>query len=183
MRNTSIPRTKVDCFTMDALEQIKATLNNQTPNFTNRGGVGKDVRELSDFALQQIKDAVGTNGGGGGGDVVQIKKMWSMTGTEENPTFTEIEKYFANNKTYYSIDADEVDVAIATDDDNTPNIQTLTNVAMIVITATQSVSYLKNIGLHNQQYSVNDARSVVRLSAESIEEAPFMEITIMEGGR
>jgi len=64
MHNTSIPRTKIDCFTMDALEQIKATLNDQTPSFINRGGVGKDVRELSDFALQQIKDAVGNNGGG-----------------------------------------------------------------------------------------------------------------------
>ena len=64
MSNISIPRTKIDCFTMDALEQIKAVVNNQTPSFINRGGVGKDVRELSDFALQQIKDAVGSNSGG-----------------------------------------------------------------------------------------------------------------------
>lgn len=48
---------------MDALEQIKAVVNNETPTFTNRGGVGKDVRELSDFALHQIKDAIGSNGG------------------------------------------------------------------------------------------------------------------------
>ena len=184
MSNVSIPRTKIDCFTMDALEQIKATLNNETPTFTNRGGVGKDVRELSDFALQQIKDAIGSNGGGQGGDVVQIKKMWSMTGTEENPTFEEIEKFFDNNKTYYRIDADEVAFAIATDDDNTPNVQTMANVALMVIPSSQSVSYLKNIGIHNQGYKVNDARTIISLFNVSLEEEePFMQITILAGGR
>ncbi len=69
-------RTKVDCFTQDALEQIKDVVKGNEPTYINRGGVGKDVRELSDFALQQIKDAVGSNGGGGTLEFEKVKSVW-----------------------------------------------------------------------------------------------------------
>lgn len=66
-------RTKVDCFTQDALEQIKDVVKGNEPTYTNRGGVGKDVRYLSDFALWQIKNAVGEGGGQGGGVILSPK--------------------------------------------------------------------------------------------------------------
>ena len=69
-------RTKVDCFTQDALEQIKDVVNGNEPTYVSRGGVGKDVRYLSDFALWQIKNAVGEGEGGGNFDVARIKSIW-----------------------------------------------------------------------------------------------------------
>jgi len=52
-------RTRIDCFTQDALEQIKDIMDGRQPTFLERGGVGNDVRELSDFALWQISNALG----------------------------------------------------------------------------------------------------------------------------
>lgn len=74
-KNTTIPRTMIDCFTQDALTQIKDTLNGDEVTFPNRGGLGTDVRYLSDFALEQIKSAVGNDGGGGGAK--RIVSCWS----------------------------------------------------------------------------------------------------------
>lgn len=67
-------RTRIDCFTQDALEQIKGTLNGDEVTFPNRGGLGTDVRYLSDFALEQIKSAVGNNGGTL--EFEKVKSVW-----------------------------------------------------------------------------------------------------------
>lgn len=172
-------RTKVDCFTQDALEQIKGVVNGNEPTYVNRGGVGKDVRYLSDFALWQIKNAVGTNGGGQGGDVVEIKKMWSLSGDEQNPTFTEIEKTESQFGIYYQITHGVSDIAyIATDDNNTPNIQTMANVVLYCTPSIYSVAYLKNIGAH-QQYWNNEGSGGIGVNIfNSFDKPPYMEIQI-----
>lgn len=66
---TSMPRFKCDCFSSSALAQIRDVFNGDEPNYHNRGGVGYDIRELSDFALNQIRGAIG-------GRVYDIKSVW-----------------------------------------------------------------------------------------------------------
>lgn len=56
-------RNKIDCLTHQSLEQIRAIVNGEEPTYTDRGGVGEDVRNLSSFALEQIR-AILPNGGG-----------------------------------------------------------------------------------------------------------------------
>lgn len=66
---TSMPRFKCDCFSSSALAQIRDVFNGDEPTYHNRGGVGYDIRELSDFALNQIRGAIG-------GRVYDIKSVW-----------------------------------------------------------------------------------------------------------
>lgn len=148
MHNTSLPRTKIDCFTQDALTQIKDTLNNQTPSFTKRGGVGKDVRELSDFALQQIKDAVGSNGGGGG-ETKRIVSGWQVfeendfdkINKKDGEELFEIDSYSGNAMFVFTTDENEPEtnfgnVALIVNIQN--NAISITNIGVIILTKSQS---------------------------------------------
>ena len=58
-------RRVVDCFTTDALRQIQSAVNGDEYVNEYRGGMGSDIRYLSDFAVEQINNAVTVNGGGG----------------------------------------------------------------------------------------------------------------------
>lgn len=117
-------RTKIDCFTHEALEQIKDVVNGNEPSFTDRGGVGKDVRYLSDFALWQIGNAVGN--GGGGEDRREIVTVWygSTQSMAERLTPTE-----EDGKTVYTCTFDATHTLfVVCSDDNDVDVEDATNI-------------------------------------------------------
>lgn len=90
-------RTKIDCFTQDALEQIKDIMEGKQPTFLERGGVGNDVRELSDFALWQISNALG----GGSEEQRSVVSVWEAVFVQDNSVqYSKLEGVSENDSPY-----------------------------------------------------------------------------------
>lgn len=90
-------RTRIDCFTQDALEQIKDIMEGKQPTFLERGGVGNDVRELSDFALWQIRNALG----GGSEEQRSVVSVWEAVFTQDNTIqYSKLEGTSENDSPY-----------------------------------------------------------------------------------
>jgi len=159
--NPNLSRTRIDCFTQDALTQIKDTLNGDEVTFPNRGGLGTDVRYLSDFALEQIKNAVG-NGGGGGQEVVDIDVYYSSDGT----TFEKIEPTESDIISYKVTDPSlsGTSVILVVPQSVNSSVDDEWYYTMLTYSITKSQSFDGN--LHCIAYSASIGGVVKRVSAE-----------------
>lgn len=93
-------RTRIDCFTQDALEQIKDIMEGKQPTFHERGGVGNDVRELSDFALWQIRNALG----GGSEEQRSVVSVWEAVFVQDNSVqYSKLEGVSENDSPYETV--------------------------------------------------------------------------------
>lgn len=93
-------RTRIDCFTQDALKQIKDIMEGNQPTFLERGGVGNDVRELSDFALWQIRNALG----GGSEEQRSVVSVWEAVFVQENSVqYSKLEGVSENDTQYETV--------------------------------------------------------------------------------
>lgn len=101
-----------------------------------------------DKALVELANAI--ENGGGGGSIVEIKKMWKVEGTQEEPIYTEIQPDLSN---IYELNFTGSEISfVATDDDNTPNLSDYSNVILVCTNINMGVYYNKNIGFHSQEY-------------------------------
>lgn len=93
-------RTRIDCFTQDALEQIKDIMEGKQPSFLERGGVGNDVRELSDFALWQIRNALG----GGSEEQRSVVSVWEAVFVQDNSVqYSKLEGVSENDSPFETV--------------------------------------------------------------------------------
>lgn len=174
-------RTRIDCFTQDALTQIKDTLNGDEVTFPNRCGLGTDVRYLSDFALEQIRGAIGN--GGGGGETKRIVSGWRVVSETE---FEKIDKKEGEELFVINSFAVSSEAFVFTTDENEPN-DTFKNVALLVGLTSQSIStstFGTTVAIQSQS-NENDSTNLVTPTTVIavfdniyMENPPYLEIEI-----